>query len=56
MSGSLPWSSAPPPPASFDPNDVLRRIEQNTAVTAQWIKYLTFAVVLLIVLTALLFV
>jgi hypothetical protein len=56
MSGTLPWSTAPRPSGPTDPNDALRQIAQNTASILQWMKYLTFAVILLIVVTALLYV
>jgi hypothetical protein len=56
MSGTLPWSSAPAAPVMNDPNDSLRRIEQNTASLVQWMKYLVFAVIVLIVVNVVLFV
>jgi len=48
MSGALPWSSTTPSTTN-DPNELLSRIERNTASTLQWTKYLVFAILLLIV-------
>jgi hypothetical protein len=53
---SLPWSPTTPSPPSNDPSEVLRRIERNTASLVGWVKVLVVAVVLLILVTALLFV
>jgi hypothetical protein len=55
MSSSLPWSTSAPPPAPSDPNEALRQIAANTAVTAQWVKYLVFLMVILILVNVLLF-
>jgi hypothetical protein len=55
MSGSLPWSTTnPAPPAAYDPNETLRRIEQNTAQTLQWVKYLVYLIVILLIVNVLL--
>lgn len=43
-----------PMPATNDPNELLRRIEQNTSSLIGWIKILTVAVLVLILVTALL--
>ena len=51
MSGTLPWSQAPPAPATNDPNETLRRIEVNTAGLLTWMKILVGAVVVLILVT-----
>jgi hypothetical protein len=55
MAGTLPWQSAPPPPPSYDPNELLRRIEANTANTANWLKWLTILMVVLILVEVSLF-
>jgi hypothetical protein len=55
MSGSLPWSSTTsPPPSTNDPNELLRRIEQNTAQTLQWVKYVVYVLVVLVIATVVL--
>jgi hypothetical protein len=53
MSTSLPWSSRSTAPASSDPNDALRQIEQNTASLVQWVKILVVVVVLLVIINLL---
>jgi hypothetical protein len=53
MSGSLPWAQAASGPASNDPNELLRRIEGNTASLVQWMKYLVAAVVALVLINLL---
>jgi hypothetical protein len=50
MSGSLPWAPSPPPIATNDPNELLRRIEQNTSGMLTWTKYLVVAVVVLVII------
>lgn len=50
MAGTLPWSSTPQPQASSDPNELLRRIDQKTPETYNWVRY---GVVMVIVLLAL---
>jgi hypothetical protein len=51
-SGSVPLGGR----GSTNSTDVMLRIEANTAETARWIRYLTIAVVVLIIVTGLLFV
>ncbi|MGA7922387.1 MAG: hypothetical protein WCA77_00200 [Thermoplasmata archaeon] len=51
---SLPPLS--PYPASVNSDDTLRRIEQNTAGTLQWMKILTAVMIVLLIVTVLLFV
>jgi len=53
MTGSLPWSPNPPGVPTNDPNELLRRIEMNTASLLTWMKILVVAVIALVVLTAL---
>ena len=52
----MPWTPAGPSPVTNDPSELLRRIEQNTASLVQWVKILVGAVVVLVIVTALLFV
>ncbi len=47
MSGSVPWTPAPPP--TYDPNAVLRHIDQTTTQIFHWVR---IGVVVLIVLVA----
>jgi hypothetical protein len=56
MSGTLPWGTASPAPMSNDVPELLRRIEQNTASLIGWMKILTAAVVVLVLVTAVLFI
>jgi hypothetical protein len=51
MSGQLPWSTSPPSFPTNDPNELLRRIEQNTSNQLLWTKIMVvgFIVVLLVV-------
>jgi len=53
MTGSLPWSSNAPQPQSNDPNELLRRIDRNTASLLTWMKILVIAVIALLLVTAL---
>ena len=46
MSASTPWTPAPPPP-TYDPNALLRRIDQTTTQIFHWVR---IGVVVLIVL------
>ena len=46
MSASMPWTPAPPPP-TYDPNAILRRIDQTTTQIFHWVR---IGVVLVIVL------
>jgi hypothetical protein len=52
-----PWTPSAPQPTSTllsaDPNELLRRIDQNTAQTFTWVKYGMAAVIILLVLIAL---
>jgi hypothetical protein len=52
-----PWTPSAPQPSpslpSADPNELLRRIDQNTAQTFTWVKYGMTAVLILLVLIAL---
>jgi hypothetical protein len=50
MSGSLPWTPSPPPPLTNDPNELLRRIDQNTSTLVTWVKVLVAAVIVLVVI------
>ncbi|MCI4322977.1 MAG: hypothetical protein L3K03_02980 [Thermoplasmata archaeon] len=50
MSGQLPWSLSSPSTPTNDPNELLRRIEQNTANTLMWTKITAGAVVLLAII------
>jgi hypothetical protein len=56
MGGALPWTPAGSSPVTNDPSEVLRRIEQNTANLVHWVKILVGVVVVLVIVTALLFV
>jgi len=56
MSGSLPWSQAPPPPNATDPGETLSRIEQNTAQLLTWVKVLVIVMAITLVLDALIIV
>jgi hypothetical protein len=47
MSASLPWSATPNAPASNDPNELLRRIDQTTAQIFHWVR-LGFVVVIIL--------
>ena len=42
----MPWTPAPPPP-TYDPNAILRRIDQTTTQIFHWVR---IGVVLVIVL------
>jgi len=53
MTGSLPWSPNAPAAPTNDPNELLRRIEMNTASLLTWVKILVVAAIALVVLTAL---
>ncbi len=46
MSGSMPWTPAPPP-TTYDPNALLRRIDQTTTQIFHWVR---IGIVVLIVL------
>jgi len=50
MAGTLPWSSASPMPPPNDPNEWLRRIDQNTTSMLAWVKYGFIVVIVLLVL------
>jgi hypothetical protein len=51
-----PTTALPTAPTfAGDPNDLLRRIEANTASAAQWARYATVVLVILAVLFALAF-
>ncbi|MCI4325682.1 MAG: hypothetical protein L3K00_07390 [Thermoplasmata archaeon] len=50
MSGSLPWSNSAPMAPTNDPNELLRRIEQNTSGMLTWMKILVGAVVVLVII------
>jgi len=56
MSGSLPWSQAPPPPNTTDPGETFRRIEQNTAQILTWVKVLVIVMAITLILDALIIV
>jgi hypothetical protein len=56
MSGSLPWSSTDRGPRADDSSEVLLRIERNTASLLSWVKVLVVAVILLVALTAALYI
>ena len=52
MGASLPWSTALPPPPTNDPNELLRRIDQNTTEMLRWVKYgFIVSIVLLLLIT-----
>jgi hypothetical protein len=56
MVGPSSWPLAGAPPSANDPSEWLRRIERNSAAAVYWLKILVAAVVVLVILTALLFV
>jgi hypothetical protein len=56
MARSMSLGSSPYNASEADVPETLRLIERNTAETVRWVKYLTLAVILLVVLTALLYV
>jgi hypothetical protein len=49
MASPLPWTPMPPPPQTNDPNELLRRIDQNTAQIYHWVR-IGFAVVIILLL------
>jgi hypothetical protein len=49
MSGSVPWSTTPSPEPN-DPNDLLRRIDQNTQQIFHWVRLGFVVVIVLLVL------
>jgi hypothetical protein len=53
MTGALPWSNPAPPPPTNDPNELLRRIEQNTAGLLSWMKILVGAIAVLVIINLL---
>jgi hypothetical protein len=50
MGGTLPWASAPAYTPTNDPNELLRRIEQNTSSMLTWMKILVAVVVVLVII------
>jgi hypothetical protein len=52
MAGSLPWSSAPAAPPTNDANELLQRIDRNTAQIFHWVRLGFIVVILLLVLVA----
>lgn len=51
MSGSLPWSPAPPAPPTSDPSATLQNIERNTMNLLHWTRILVAVVIVLIIVT-----
>jgi hypothetical protein len=51
MAAPLSWSSGAPP-ATNDPNELLRRIDANTTATLSWVRYGFIAVVILLAVIA----
>ncbi|MCI4324114.1 MAG: hypothetical protein L3K03_08940 [Thermoplasmata archaeon] len=49
MAGSLPWSTTPPPPLTNDPNELLRRMDQNIQQMFHWVRLGFIAVIILLV-------
>jgi hypothetical protein len=50
MAGSLPWSTAPRAPTSNDPNELLRRIDQNTTQIFHWVRAGVIVIIVLLLL------
>jgi hypothetical protein len=53
MASPLTWTPGPPMMPTADPNELLRRIEKNTADLLWWMKILVAAVVVLVLINAL---
>jgi hypothetical protein len=52
MSGTMPWSPAPPP-SPYDPNALLRNIDQTTTQTYHWVRIGVVAIIILLILVVL---
>jgi hypothetical protein len=52
MSSPLSWTSGPPQPPTNDANQLLQRIDRNTADLLWWMKILVAAVIVLVLINA----
>jgi hypothetical protein len=49
MSGQPPWSPVPPPQQMYDPNALLRHIDQTTTQTYHWIRIGIIVIIILLI-------
>jgi hypothetical protein len=54
MAGSVPWSPmSPPPPTTYDPNALLRKIDQTTSQIFHWVRIGVVVIIILLIVVVL---